>query len=83
MREVSLPIGSDLTVGSLKWAIKVGEEGKLGVPKKLVVGPENTFPAREVLYGGDAIELVITREFPMRQWRVVFENGIVVSQGPA
>jgi len=89
-----LPVGCDLSLTSLQWAINEGTRLRFGRPHTLLIGPENLFPARELLgrpphYTPEGLlkreEFLIyevTREMPMNTWRVQFERGIVESQGP-
>lgn len=89
-----LPVGCDLSMTALQQAINEGTRLRFGRPHTLVIGPENLFPARELL--GRPPQLYpeglfkreefliydVTRELPMNCWRVQFEHGVVESQGP-
>jgi len=91
-----LPVGCDLSMSSLQWALNEGTQRGFGLPRTLIIGPENIFPARELLgrnpkYTTNPVinalfEHVliyrVTRELPMNCWRVEFEHGVVESQGP-
>lgn len=90
--DYSLPIPCDLTMGALSAALKTGVELKLGRPHTLLIGPENLFPARELL-GGPPVDFApftredflvysVTREIPIWSWKVLFEYGTVGSRGP-
>jgi len=87
-----LPIGCDLSMRSLQWAINEGMQQRFGKPHTLLIGPENLFPARELLgmppqiqppfKREDFLIYEVTRDMPMNCWRVQFEHGVVESQGP-
>src|SRR5574340_1005787 len=93
--EYDLPIGCDLTLGSLNWAFEIGKEHSLGQPRRLLIGPENRFPAREILgvpgkkYTHDSeINGLMIWDFrqyevflPYNTWVVEFERGRVRSVG--
>jgi len=90
-----LPVGCDLSFGSLQFAIDMGKEHNLGTPKFVLIGPENKFPAIEIMgdprkkYSSNnefnALSILyweIIRSMPMYTWKVVFERGVVISEGP-
>ncbi len=93
---VHLPIGCDLSFNALQWAFDVAKTHNFGKPKFLLIGPENKFVARELLgsykklYTADSelnalllgFPFEVTRALPSRTWKMVFEHGIVVSEGP-
>jgi hypothetical protein len=88
-----LPVGCDLSMTSLQWAINEGTRLRFGKPHTLIIGPENLFPARELLgrppfhvneifKREEFLIYEVTRDMPMNCWRVQFEHGVVESQGP-
>ena len=97
-KTIDLPIGCDLSLNSFRWACDIASKNHLGAPLVLVVGPENTSIARELLgpppetpYTADSeinclyyqqIHWHTRRDLPMQFWFVTFENGVVRSQGP-
>ena len=95
-KELFLPIGADLSFTSLSYACRIGAKGGFGRPLCLIVGPENIFPARELLgppmkpYTADSEINVLWEYFgyrvdsrlPYNEWYLQFEDGIVKSRGP-
>jgi len=87
-----LPVGCDLSMVSLNYALDEGHRMGYGFPRKLVIGPENRFAARELLGTPctDSSEVnwihyfpyEETRDIPMWTWRIEFEHGTVESRGP-
>ena len=89
-----LPVGCDLSMTSLQWAINEGKQRRFGRALTLIIGPENLFPARELLGRPPQLHpeglfkreefliYEVTRDMSMNCWRVQFERGIVESQGP-
>lgn len=91
MQEAKLPVPCDFSMTALQLALQIGEENGFGKALKLVHGPENTFPVRQLLAlpkkpitnnPDDYLELEMTREFPLWDWHVEFENGKVKSEYP-
>jgi hypothetical protein len=95
--DYELPVGCDLSMTSLQVAINFGNERDLGKARKLLIGPENLFVARELLgvlgipYSTDPVIMAlrdemlvyeVTREYPMNTWVLQFEHGTVKSVGP-
>lgn len=87
----ALPIGCDLSLTALIEVLNRGKENNYGRPLYLMIGPENLFPARELL--GSRGEQFNNRDYyefgfrinsalPMYFWLVQFEKGTVTSQGP-
>ena len=83
-----LPIGSDLSMASLRWALELGDERKLGRAFKLSVSPEIYFIARSLLAippGAIGLEkekyLILEQSVELNQhsWQVHFEHGIIRS----
>lgn len=92
-----LPIGCDLSLCALQWAVNIGREHNLGKPKILYIGPENKFVAREILgwphkpytadseinaLQNDLLGWEVIRWMPFHTWKLVFEYGVVISEGP-
>jgi hypothetical protein len=44
-----LPVGCDLSFTALQWAVVEGLQRNFGHAKRLIIGPENIFSARELL----------------------------------
>jgi len=93
--EFELPVGCDLSMTSLHEVLRRGDELKLGCPRKLLIGPENIFPAREILgwprYTADSeinwitsqnLFYEVTGRYPMNTWAVQFDRGVIKSVGP-
>lgn len=90
-----LHTGCDLSFTGLQWATNEGRDRNFGRAHTLLIGPENLFPARELLgmpglpYHATRIfereeflEYVVVYSMPQNTWRVQFERGIVESNGP-
>lgn len=91
-----LPIGCDLSLCALQWTYLLAYMEELGKPKFLLVGPENKKIAYDLvgdykrpytgnseincLWPGFPIEVVDS--LPFATWKMVFERGVVVSEGP-
>jgi hypothetical protein len=93
-----LPIGCDLSLGSLQWACDVGKVQEYGRARILVVSPEDMHVARLLLGENfqprmDDPEINVLMADNLRykvdpfmspfKWRVEFEKGSVESQGPS
>lgn len=93
LQKHTLHTGCDLSMTALQWAINEGADRNFGRPHTLLIGPENLFPARELLgmpglpYNHkpfrreEFLEYVVVYNMPQWTWRVQFERGIVESQG--
>ena len=84
----NLPTPCDLSQTSLIYALRIGENLGYGVPKKLLSTPEDRAVAKALVatntlvLNGGKLEYEMNCFFPERHWEVLFERGVVESQGP-
>jgi hypothetical protein len=86
-----LPIGCDLSMGSLDWAAREGRLRGFGRPRWLRVGSNHIEIARWMLGAPPSSDQILQTEMlryeasedlPENVWRLEFDRGIIESQGP-
>jgi hypothetical protein len=93
MLEIQLPTPCDISRTAYWYAAFTGRKHDLGAPLKLMAAPEETrlahflcenfpFSGPTALEDYKKIECEICPTWPPRKWALVFERGLVSSEGP-